>query len=138
MKKMKNLICFLVIAFVAFIASPMLAMAETVASASIEAPAAFDLQIYFASLVSVVTLVMLLTKFLKPMIGTSGFWTKALSWIISIAVACIGYFLQLGIFTGMEWYWMLIYGFSSGLIANSIVDLKVIQGIIALFTSKNQ
>lgn len=133
---MKKLICILMLFMVAII-TPMMAMAETVANTVVDSASGIDLNVYFASLAGLVSLVVLITNFAKKWVNSSGIWTKALSWIVSLIVAGLGYFLHLGVFIGMEWYWILIYAFSSGLIANGIVDIGIVKALIALFTSKS-
>lgn len=56
-----------------------------------------DLIGYFATPISLVALVLLLTGLLKLYVFKSaGFVTQVLSWLIAIALAFIGYFLKLG------------------------------------------
>lgn len=134
---MKKIICFLMLFMVALI-TPMMAMAETVASTVVEAPASIDINVYFATLSGLVTLVILLTQLFKEFISTSGIKTMYLSWFISLVISLAGYFLQLGVFIGMAWYWIPIYALSAGLIANGIASKQVVEAILNLFKPKIQ
>ncbi|PKQ69395.1 hypothetical protein BZG01_00205 [Labilibaculum manganireducens] len=134
---MKKLLCFMMVAFMAFVITPMIAVAETVASAVVDSPTGLDLGIYFATLSGLVTAVILLTQFFKTAIETHGIKTNYLSWIIALVLSIAGYFLQLGMFYGMPWYWIPIYALSAGLIANGIAGKQVVEAILSLFNSKN-
>ncbi|RKE02307.1 hypothetical protein [Marinifilum flexuosum] len=133
---MKKLICFLMIAFVAFVISPMVAMAETVASAAVENSTSIDIASYFATVPGLVSLVIIVTQFLKKLLKTEGVKTQILSWIIALALSCVGYFLQLGIFVGAAWYWIIIYAAAAGLIANGIATKHVVEAVLNLIKPK--
>jgi len=122
---------------VAFI-TPMMTMAETVANAAVETSTSIDIGSYFTSLTGLVSLVILVTQFLKKLIKTEGLKTQILSWIVSVVLAVVGYFLQLGIFIDLAWYWILIYAVSAGLIANGIATKQVVEAILSLFKPKIQ
>jgi len=122
---------------VAFI-TPMMTMAETVANAAVETSTSIDIGSYFTSLTGLVSLVILVTQFLKKLIKTEGLKTQILSWIVSVVLAVVGYFLQLGIFIDLAWYWILIYAVSAGLIANGIATKQVVEAILSLFKPKLQ
>ena len=124
--------------FMVALITPMMAMAETVASTVIEAPTGLDFKVYFATLSGLVTAVILLTQVFKEFIGTIGIKTQYLSWFIAIVLSLAGYFLQLGIFYGMAWYWIPIYAASTGLIANGIATKDIVQAILNLFKPKIQ
>ena len=134
---MKKFICFLMLFMVAFI-TPMMTMAETVANAAVETSTSIDIGSYFTSLTGLVSLVILVTQFLKKLIKTEGLKTQILSWIVSVVLAVVGYFLQLGIFIDLAWYWILIYAVSAGLIANGIATKQVVEAILSLFKPKLQ
>jgi len=134
---MKKFICFLMLFMVAFI-TPMMTMAETVANAAVETSTSIDIGSYFTSLTGLVSLVILVTQFLKKLIKTEGLKTQILSWIVSVVLAVVGYFLQLGIFIDLAWYWILIYAVSAGLIANGIATKQVVEAILSLFKPKIQ
>ena len=47
-----------------------------------------------------------------------------------------GWWQHLGIFDGIEWHIALLYGLGSGLAANGIVDIGLVQWLIGLFGKK--
>lgn len=92
---------------------------------------------YFASLIAFCPLVIFLTEWLKQHIKVSGGLNQLFSWLISIALAFVGWFLHLGMFNGIEWYMVIVYGLAAGLVCNGIFDIKVVQSILnAIFKNK--
>jgi fatty acid desaturase len=87
---------------------------------------AFDPSVYFVSVGSLAAAVIAVTEFIKSKITLGGWKSKAVSWLVSIILSASGWALKLGIFSGIEWYWMLLYAFSCGLIANGIFDTTII------------
>lgn len=96
-------------------------------------PSVFDPGTYYVSLAALVGAVMTITQFLKKVVVTEGITTKLLSWGVGLALSVIGYVMKLGIFEAVEWYWILIYALSAGLVGNSIFDLSIIEGILSIF-----
>jgi len=116
---------------------PALAFCQEVAVATATAAQGFDPAVHFASLAALVSAVLALTQWLKSHVLTEGVFTKLLSWFVSVALSFGGWIFKLGIFAGVEWYWILIYGLLAGLVANSIFDLKIAAGVLNLFKSKS-
>lgn len=92
-----------------------------------------DLVGYFYSISALSVLVMTVTQGLKKIIVSSGRWTVFLSWIISFVLSAVGWFLKLGIFEGVSFYWIFVYGLAAGLLANKIIDSKTIKSILSVF-----
>lgn len=132
---MKRFLAFLMILFAVF-ALPIAALAQTAETLTEAVSTVFDPTVLFASLSALVTAVTVVTQFVKSKIKSEGFWTKLLSWAVAAGLSVCGWFLHLGIFEGVAWYWMLCYALASGLVANSIFDLGIVTGIINLFKSK--
>ncbi|NMB83100.1 MAG: hypothetical protein GYA14_14910 [Ignavibacteria bacterium] len=57
-------------------------------------------------------------------------WKQYLSWLLGIALAAAGYFLQWGLFIGVAWYYIFIYGIISGLIANGLFKWELLKTIL--------
>ena len=99
--------------------------------------AGFDPAVYFISLSALVTGVMGVTQWLKKVVRSTGNWTKFLSWWVAFFLSFAGWFLKLGIFAGIEWYWVLAYAIGAGLVANSVFDLSIVKGLLETLKSKD-
>lgn len=116
---------------------PVIAVAQEVSTAVADASVGFDPSVYFVSLASLVGAVTAITQWLKKYVKTQGIQTKLLSWFVSVALCFVGWIFHLGILAGVEWYWILMYGLSAGLVANSIADLNIVTGLLNLFKTKS-
>lgn len=94
---------------------------------------------WFLTLGGFVAAVMAVTEFLKKyLFKTSGFASRFLSWIVAVALAFAGWFLQFGIFAGLQWYWALLYALAAGLAGNGIFDIGIISGLLSLVNKKGK
>jgi len=91
-----------------------------------------DLVQYFQSLPLIAALIITVSEYLTRFTKVYGLWAQIQSWAISIAIALLGYFLQLGIFEGINLLWTFIYGISAGLIANGLFDFELIKAFLEL------
>lgn len=124
---MKNLIKYLLSMLVLFLI-PVSMFAIDVGTSN--PGISFDPATWFVTLSAFVALVMAVTQFLKKAINFTGFLAKLLSWLVAIIAAAIGWWLQLGIFAGLTWYWGLIYALAAGLLANGVFDIGIVNAII--------
>ncbi len=62
--------------------------------------------------------ILLLTEKIKRILNLKGGGAVILSWALSIPVSLIGFYFNIGIFAGVEWYVALIYALSFTLSAN--------------------
>jgi len=131
---MKTLIRLLMILLVALML-PVVAFCQEVSEA-VATVVGFSPASYFVSLSALATAVITITQWLKGIINSTGVITKLVSWLISITLAFIGWWFNLGIFDSITWYWVIIYAVGAGLIANSIFDLSVVTALINLFKTK--
>ena len=95
---------------------------------------------YTSVFVSLATLVAVIPVILEAL---KGFYPKMpvllsviLSWVIGVAIALFGWWMELGFLAGEEWYIALLYGLGSGLAANGLAATGLVQWIITLFASK--
>ena len=100
-------------------------------------PPVFDPGAYYISLAALVSAVMTVTQFLKQVVVVKGTSAKLLSWGVALALSVIGYVMRLGVFEAVQWYWVLIYALSAGLVGNSIFDLGIVRGILSVFKKDN-
>ena len=54
------------------------------------------------------------------------------SWIVGIALAAAGWFLNLGFLAESLWWEALLYGFGASMVANSVADAQTVQTLIEL------
>lgn len=88
---------------------------------------------FFISLAALVALVVFVASWINTKIKANGAWKQIISWMVALALAAIGWLLHLGFLDSLPWYQALIYGFASGLAANGIFDVSVIQSFLKLF-----
>lgn len=86
---------------------------------------------YFISLAALSGAVLPVTEFIKRLFKASGGWVKFLSWIVAVALAFVGWWLNMGMLEGLSVLWVVIYGFAAGLVANSVFDIGIIQTILS-------
>ncbi len=95
-----------------------------------------SIEAYFASLAALSAIVLPVTQFFKNILKSSGNWTKYLSWVVSIGLAFVGWWLNLGMFEGIKIVWVVVYGIAAGLVSNSVFDIGILQAILSVVKSK--
>ena len=85
---------------------------------------------YFISLAALVPLVVLIAAFINKKLNLSGFLKQLVAWVVSILLCFVGWYFNLGMFAGLVWWVVLIYGFAVGLAANGFFDIGLIQAIL--------
>lgn len=85
---------------------------------------------YFISLAALVPLVVLISAFINKKLNLSGFLKQLVAWVISILLCFVGWYFNLGMFAGLVWWVVLVYGFAVGLAANGFFDIGLIQAIL--------
>lgn len=129
---MKNLIKYLISFLIFLLVLPAISMAQDV---GVDTGLSFDPTTWFATLGTFVAAVIAATQVIKKSFKIEGAWAMIASWLISVALAAVGWLLQLGIFAGLQWYWGLVYALSAGLIANKVFELFTIEAIISFLKS---
>ena len=94
----------------------------------------FNIATFFTTLAVFAGTVPVVTQFILRYINTK--YDQVISWVVAIALAFIGWIFKLGIFEGLAWYWIIIYGAAAGLISNGIFDIPVINAILNLIPKK--
>ena len=93
-------------------------------------PEEWDLISYFFTVPSLAALVVVSTQFVKKNFKLEDDWAQYASFVIGLVWSCIGFFFGYGIFVGVEWYYIFIYGMASALIANGLFDWNLIKAIL--------
>lgn len=91
---------------------------------------------YFYSLGALAGLVLPVTQFVKNIFKSSGNWTRFISWVVAVGLSFFGWWLDLGILSGLSVVWVIIYGVAAGLIANSVFEAFYVEMILKLFKDK--
>lgn len=93
----------------------------------------------FASLVAIVAAVPFVVEVVKGFFPKmNALVTQILSWVVAVALCMFGWWQHLGFLDGLDWYIALLYGLGSGLAANGIADIGLVQWLISLFTRKKE
>lgn len=89
-----------------------------------------DIQSYFVSIAALASLVVIISSWINNLLNLKGFYKQLSSWIIALILSFIGWALQIGMFVGLQWYIVILYGFGVGLVANGIFDISIIQLVL--------
>lgn len=87
---------------------------------------------FFLSLAAMIPLIVFCTAWLTKLLNPSGAIKQLISWIVSIVLSLIAWFLNLGIFEPLSWYIAIVYGLAAAIGANGIFDIKLIQKFLHL------
>ncbi|MFZ5986924.1 MAG: hypothetical protein ACOYWZ_07355 [Bacillota bacterium] len=90
----------------------------------------------FNSLVGLSSAIVFITAYLKKKFNTTGNYTIIVSLCVGEIISAIGWALNLGIFIGLEWYYIIIYGLSATLIANGLSTYGFINDLLILLKLK--
>lgn len=93
-------------------------------------------EVYFVSVAALAAVVLPLTNWLKNLFNLVGSWTVVLSWVVSVGLSFIGWWLNLGMFEGITIVWVLIYGVAVGMVSNSLFDIGIINAILSVLKGR--
>ena len=126
---MKKLLLFLCAALV-LVVTPVVLFAQETVNSVVTTVVETGFSNYFISLAALVPLVVLVAAFINKKLNLSGFLKQLVAWVISILLCFVGWYFSLGMFAGLVWWVVLIYGFAVGLAANGFFDIGLIQAIL--------
>jgi hypothetical protein len=96
-----------------------------------------DLSPHFATLASLSGLVVMITGWLNTHgLKLSGWKAQGLSWVISLAIAFLGAWKDVGIFAETDILWTVINGLAVGLLANGIYSVEFIKTVLEFVKAK--
>jgi hypothetical protein len=96
-----------------------------------------DLAPYFGSLLALAGLVTLVTGWLKThLLKLDGWKAQVLTWVISVALAFVGQWKGLGLFSETDVLWTVLNGLGVGLVANGVYSVEIVQSILAFLKAK--
>jgi hypothetical protein len=83
---------------------------------------------YFYSLAALVPLIILITDFIIRLLPIKTSPAKQmLSWAVSVLICLAAAWVDIGIFAEMPIWETLIYAFCTGLVANGVFDIGMVQ-----------
>ena len=98
-----------------------------------------DYNTVFLSLSALVAAIPVVVEIVKGFFPSlKGIWTQVVSWLVAVGLCMFGWWQHLGFLDGLDWYIALLYGLGSGLAANGIADIGLVQWLISLFTRKKK
>lgn len=128
------LLIALLIVFYACDSPPVLAQTETQAEqSSIVEDAGSLLVNSFTTIPGLAALILIITGYIKKKNELTGQAVIFVSFIIALILSTGGYFFNLGIFVGVGWYYIFIYGLASCLIANGLADWNLVKSLLVFF-----
>lgn len=129
--KLKRIFLFMGFCLMMLISLPLLAAPQT----PTDPPGLLEILVNaFTSLSVMAVAVVALTQLLLTVLKTKN--DQVWSWVVSLLLATLGWFLQLGVFTGLPWFWIPIYGAAAGLAANGLFDVPVINWLLSFLVKK--
>ena len=126
---MKKLLLFLC-AVLVLVVTPVVLFAQETVNSVVTTVVETGFSNYFISLAALVPLVVLIAAFINKKLNLSGFLKQLVAWVISILLCYVGWYFNLGMFAGLVWWVVLVYGFAVGLAANGFFDIELIQAIL--------
>lgn len=140
---MKRVISFLIVAAICIASFLFLGVGAAMAQSPpgdvvqpVEQVVSLDMTTLFSYISGLAAGVLFFTSMIKKTLGSNGAVTIIISLVVSFALSAIGWLLQLGIFGGVLWYYIFIYGVIATLLANGLASWPVIQQILVLFKLK--
>ena len=90
----------------------------------------------FTTIAAFAGVVLIFTSYAKRLMQSNGTWTIVISALISFLLGLIGYLLQIGIFAGVTWLYIFVYGIVATLLANGLSTWPFIADILVLLKLK--
>lgn len=88
----------------------------------------------FTSVATLAAVVLPITGWVTTHIVKGG--AQVTSWVVALALASLGHYLNLGAFADYNWYWTIGYGIIAALTANGMADTSLIKGILTAIAAK--
>lgn len=124
--KLNKMFLGLFLVLVAMFVMPLFAMQDATATETL------DPTTIYTSIGGLAGAVLFVTAWLKKILVTQDTVTIVLSGVISLLLSTAGYFLNLGIFNAVEWYYIFIYGVIAMLVANGLSTWEFIKSLLVL------
>ena len=130
---MKKLIAFLLLFAVAFLSVNILFAQDTIGGGT-SGGSVDPFALIFTSVATLAAVVLPITGWVVTHIVKGS--AQLVSWVIALALAALGHYLNLGAFADYNWYWTIGYGIIAALTANGMADTSLIKGILTAIAAK--
>ena len=90
----------------------------------------------FTTIAALAAMVVLATAFFKRLLNSNDAWTRLISGITALLLSVLGWLLQIGIFAGVAWFYIFIYGLSAALVANGLATYDFIKTVLMFIKLK--
>lgn len=135
MKKYINLFTLIIIASIVFVVTSALFAQDVQAVNQTETVVTTPHDTfaeYFASLAGLAALTLTATQWFKKglkalKIVLQGTVAGLLSWVVALLLCAVGFFFNIGILAGVQWYFIIVYGLAVGLISNGLFSLEHVK-----------
>lgn len=136
MKKLVQLLMVLLFAVIVSAITPLQLLAQEVG----EEITQINFKESFESLPALAAFVLIATGWIAQLIiklkwdlkleAISKGWKQYLSWGTGLLLSVAGYLLQWGLFYGVPWYYIFIYGLTAALIANGLFKWELLKTVL--------
>lgn len=90
----------------------------------------------FLSLAGLAAAILFFTSLLKRSLNSNNTFTIVISGIVGLILSGVGWYFGLGIFVGVEWFYIMIYGLAATLIANGASTWGITKAVLEFFKLK--
>ena len=130
---MKKIIAFMLL-FAAVFLSVNIAFAQDTLGGGTSGGSVDPFALIFTSVATLAAVVLPITGWVATHIVKGS--AQLVSWVIALALAALGHYLNLGAFADYNWYWTIGYGIIAALTANGMADTSLIKGILTAIAAK--
>lgn len=85
---------------------------------------------YFTSFAGLAAAIIPVTSIINRIFDVGNDYKQLISWLVAVLLGIIPYYLELGIFAGVDWYVALLYSLGAGLVSNGLFDIELVKDIL--------
>ena len=130
---MKKIIAFMLLFAAVFLSVNILFAQDTIGGGT-SGGSVDPFALIFTSVATLAAVVLPITGWVVTHIVKGS--AQLVSWVIALALAALGHYLNLGAFADYNWYWTIGYGIIAALTANGMADTSLIKGILTAIAAK--
>ena len=95
-----------------------------------------DITKSFTTLGGLAALLLAVMTFVKKKLNPNKEWSIGLSVIVAFVLSGVGWFLKLGMYAALPWYYIIIYGALAVVFAYGFVDKSLVLSIASMLKTK--
>lgn len=131
---MKKAIKFITLSLTVILFTFVAAFAQDTLGGGTSGGSSDPLALIFASVATLAAVVLPITGWIATHIVKGS--AQIISWIVALALASVGHYMNLGVFGEYSWFWTLGYGFIAALTANGMADTSMVKAILTAIAAK--